>query len=73
MRFEGFLLSAFGVPVDSGPDGAEEVTEGMVCWFCDVWACLRLFLEALRRIMAMRFLLSRASADIWEVVDVSAS
>lgn len=73
VRFEGFLLSAFGVPVDSGPDGAEEVTEGMVCWFCDVWAWLRLFLEALRRIVAMRFLFSRASADNWEAVDVSAS
>jgi len=73
VRFEGFLLSAFGVPVDSGPDGAEGVTEGMVCWFCDVWAWLRLFLEALRRIMTMRFLLSRASTDFWEAVDVSAS
>ncbi len=71
VRLEGILLSTIDIPDDSGPDRAEEVTGEGMCWFCNVLAWLRLFLEALRRIMAMRFLLSRASADIREAVDVS--
>ncbi len=71
MRLEGILLSTIDIPDDSGPDRAEEVTGEGMCWFCNVLAWLRLFLEALRRIMAMRFLLSRASEDNREAVDVS--
>lgn len=71
MRLEGILLSTIDIPDDSGLDRAEEVTGESMCWFCNVLAWLRLFLEALRRIMAMRFLFSRASADIREAVDVS--
>lgn len=57
LRFGGFLLST----KDSGSDWAEAAEEGLAC---DVRSCLRVFLAALRRSVATRFLLSRASVDV---------
>lgn len=71
VHLEGIFLSAIGIPEDSRLDGAGDVTEEGMCWFCNVLAWLRLFLEALRRIMAMRLLLSFASADVQEVGSAS--